>query len=123
MKAIGVILNLVLALGLMGCSKGADDPQPPKPPQPTETVLSCSLAGKYTRFAKGQTFIGKTVTEWNDTVWKNERVNQQIILWTEKDAVENLEYVVSDITGGSAVIPKENVRIRFIDYILGDAQA
>ena len=117
------MLGLVLALGLMGCSKGTDDPQPPKPPQPTETGLSGSLAGKDTRWSKGHTFTGKTVTEWNDTVWKTERVNQQIILWTEKDAVENLEYVVSDISNGSAVIPKENVRIRFIDYILGDAQA
>ncbi|MCC8113698.1 MAG: DUF4091 domain-containing protein [Bacteroidales bacterium] len=95
----------------------------PQEPVITDGELLGSFVGKFSRFSKGESYQGTVTTEWNDTVWTNERVHQQIMLWTSQESVSGLSYEVSDITNGENIIPSENVSLRFIDYVMGDAQA
>lgn len=117
-----------LLLALPSCSseeKGAPDEV--KPPVEIPQTMKGSFESKYKRYAQrdkheGQTLSSKIVTLWRDTVWRNERVHTQIILWADKN-VEGISYQVNDLKCGAQTIPASNIRLRFPTYVLGDTKA
>jgi hypothetical protein len=83
-----------------------------------------SFESKFMRYSLGQVYKGNTQTVWTDTAWINDRIHKQLILWTEKSgSVENVSYDISNLQGVSSSIASSNVRLRFLQYVLGDAAA
>ena len=98
MKKITLLLSSLFffSLGTSACSDEAPSgntekpelPVNPEPPVTPSETLKGSFESKFVRYAKGQKFIGQeddrlVTTVWKDTVWQNERVHKQIVLWTE----------------------------------------
>lgn len=59
-------------------------------------------------------------TVWKDTVWQNERVHKQIVLWTESKRYDDLTYEIGDLLSGGNRIASSNLHLRFPSYVLGD---
>ena len=55
----------------------------------------------------------------NLTAWKGEKISAQLVVWTPK-ALNDLTFMVSDLTSGSATISKENIRTGFVRYVITD---
>lgn len=55
----------------------------------------------------------------NLTAWKGERVSAQLVVWTP-EALDNLSFIVSDLTSGKETISKDNVRTGFVRYVMTD---
>lgn len=53
------------------------------------------------------------------TAWKGERVSAQLVVWTP-EALDNLSFIVSDLTSGKETISKDNVRTGFVRYVMTD---
>lgn len=62
-------------------------------------------------------------TVWKDTVWQNERVHKQIVLWTESKRYDDLTYEIGDLLSGGNRIASSNLHLRFPSYVLGDEKA
>ena len=80
------------------------------------------------RYAKGQKFTGQeddrlVTTVWKDTLWQNERVHKQIVLWTESKRYDDLTYEIGDLLSGGNRIASSNLHLRFPSYVLGDEKA
>lgn len=121
MKKYMITLLALPLLALAACNDNADAPTPTPPAQ--SGVVDGTFVGKFARFEKGRAYEGRTVREWTDTVWANERVHQQIMLTTAEGTVEGLFFEVSDLSSADAAIPAENISLRTVGYVLGDAQA
>lgn len=126
----------VLSLGMSACAdeplgEETEKPEPPvepNPPVPSPVTLKGSFESKFVRYAKGQKFAGQTddkrvTTLWRDTVWQNDRVHKQIVLWTKSERYDNLTYEMSDLLSGNNRIASSNLRLRFPSYVLGDEKA
>ena len=80
-----------LLLAFPGCGddeKDAPDVGGGQPPVEASQTMKGSFESKYRRYAQrdkheGQISPDKIVTQWRDTVWRNERVHTQLILWAE----------------------------------------
>ena len=55
----------------------------------------------------------------NLTARKGERVSAQLVVWTP-EALDNLSFIVSDLTSGKETISKDNVRTGFVRYVMTD---
>ena len=126
------ILLTILLYSLLACSRDSPinvpDKQEPIEPPVTESSLQGSFESKFVRYAKGQLFVGqsdksKIVTVWKDTVWQNDRVHKQLVLWSDNKRYDKLTYQVSDLTSGEKSIPSSCIRLRFPSYVMGDANA
>ena len=53
------------------------------------------------------------------TAWKGEKVSAQLAVWTP-ETLNNLTFMVSDLTSGNATIGKENIRTGFVRYVMTD---
>ncbi len=120
---IGRISALLALFIFASCAKSLSDGRHLKP---AEGFLA-SFESKYTRYTKGQQFIGQTypgmiAKSWCDTLWRNERSHKQLILWTTNEPCENLTYQVGELSSGGQVIPASAVRLRFCTYVLGDKE-
>lgn len=60
-----------------------------------------------------------TKKDINLTAWKGERVSAQLVVWTP-EALDNLSFIVSDLTSGKETISKDNVRTGFVRYVMTD---
>lgn len=119
-----------LLIAFPGC--GSDDKDTPnggvvEPPVEVPQTMKGSFESKYKRYAQrdkheGQSSSDKIVTQWRDTVWRNERVHTQIILWAEKN-VKGITYQVNDLRCGGQTLSSSNIRLRFPTYVLGDTKA
>lgn len=63
--------------------------------------------------------IARLKKDINLTAWKGERVSAQLVVWTP-EALDNLSFIVSDLTSGKETISKDNVRTGFVRYIMTD---
>lgn len=63
--------------------------------------------------------IARLKKDINLTVWKGERVSAQLVVWTP-EALDNLSFIVSDLTSGKETISKDNVRTGFVRYVMTD---
>lgn len=63
--------------------------------------------------------IARLKKDINLTAWKGERVSAQLIVWTP-EALDNLSFIVSDLTSGKETISKDNVRTGFVRYVMTD---
>lgn len=109
------------------CSDNAKGEEPMPQPQ-VASQLKGSFESQYKRYAQGEKHTGqsnlaKIETEWRDTVWANDRVHKQIVLWTEQEELTNLTYNMSDLKFGSHSIASSNIRLRFPSYVLGDTKS
>ena len=119
-----------LLLAFPGCGddeKDAPDVGGGQPPVETPQNMKGSFESKYRRYAQrdkheGQRSSDKIVTQWRDTVWRNERVHTQLILWAEKN-VKGISYQVNDLKCGAQTLSSSNIRLRFPTYVLGDTKA
>ena len=50
---------------------------------------------------------------------ESERVSAQLVVWTP-EALDNLSFIVSDLTSGKETISKDNVRTGFVRYVMTD---
>lgn len=130
MKKRILYLSAVLAilLGLTMCFNNLSDDKTYKEPEEEvvepEAGLWASFESKFNRYEKaqkhaGQTNAAKIVTAWEGTMWLNDRTHTQIVVWSNDD-IFDVTYEVSDLTSGNNTIGKENVRLRFCSYVLGD---
>lgn len=63
--------------------------------------------------------IAQLKKDINLTAWKGERVSAQLVVWTP-EALDNLSFIVSDLTSGKETISKDNVRTGFVRYVMTD---
>ena len=63
--------------------------------------------------------IARLKKDINLTAWKGERVSAQLVVWTP-EALDNLSFIVSDLTSGTETISKDNVRTGFVRYVMTD---
>lgn len=63
--------------------------------------------------------IARLKKDINLTAWKGERVSAQLVVWTP-EALDNLSFIVSDLTSGKETISKDNVRTGFVRYVTTD---
>ena len=72
------------------------------------------------RYARDQLPQTAGLSSWSETAWKGERLNAQIVLWSEI-GTENVTVSVSDLTdGGTGVIDASNIKPQFVGYVLAD---
>ena len=122
------VLSLMILAGGYGCSSKEpgnkqEQPEQPAPDKPVEADIKGSFAGKFVRYNRGDSAPQTIVTQWCDTVWRNDRVHQQLVLWTDKAAVSSISYKINPLHNGSNTIAADNLRLRFVKYITGDKQA
>lgn len=55
----------------------------------------------------------------NLTAWKGEKVSAQLVVWTP-EALDNLTFIVSDLTSGRESIGKDEIRASFVRYVITD---
>lgn len=72
-----------------------------------------------TRYQKLSTPKAIAGTKWTTRAWKNERVNAQAVLWTNKP-LKNVTVKVSDLKNGSNVIPSSAINPSFVRYVMTD---
>ena len=63
--------------------------------------------------------IARLKKDINLTAVKGERVSAQLVVWTP-EALDNLSFIVSDLTSGKETISKDNVRTGFVRYVMTD---
>lgn len=68
---------------------------------------------------EGPAPIARLKKDINLTAWKGERVSAQLVVWTP-EALDNLSFIVSDLTSGKETISKDNVRTGFVRYVMTD---
>lgn len=119
-KHMNCFLTLLI-LGCLGCGDKIEDSTPTPPPTVPESNFKGSFETKFYRYAKSEKPSMKNVsTEWKDTVWQNDRIHKQIVLWTTSGEFDELEYEITDLKGSASNIPASAVQLRFLSYVLGD---
>lgn len=63
--------------------------------------------------------ISRLKKDINLTAWKGERVSAQLVVWTP-EALNNLSFIVSDLTSGKETITKDNILTGFVRYVMTD---
>ena len=63
--------------------------------------------------------ISRLKKDINLTAWKGERVSAQLVVWTP-EALNNLSFIVSDLTSGKETIAKDNILTGFVRYVMTD---
>lgn len=63
--------------------------------------------------------ISRLKKDVNLTAWKGERVSAQLVVWTP-EALNNLSFIVSDLTSGKETIAKDNILTGFVRYVMTD---
>lgn len=111
---------------LTSCNSNGGDKTSPEPL--SKNKLYGSFESKYKRYQKSENpFLAPIskgqVTAWTDTVWRGERVHTQIIIWTEKETINNIKYKVSDLKNAENTISSNQIRLRFGQYVIGDRDA
>ena len=81
---------------------------------PFSPSLEGSFESALEYYSLGESFSGMKQLEFSDIAWKGERISRQIVIWSDNELVENIEYNISDFTDGLNVIPSENANLRFI---------
>ena len=127
-----ILILFGISVGVWACSDdpptiGQNNTDPTVTPS-VSTALKGSFESKFVRYTKGQNFAGQTDeglinAVWKDTVWQNDRIHKQLILWSESKAFDQLTYEVSDLLNGEKRIASSNVHLRFPTYVMGDAKA
>lgn len=120
-----VFFLTLLILGCLGCGNTAAETNT----TPLQIVLEGDFKGtfetKFYRYAKSEkpSLKKEISTIWKDTVWQNDRVHKQIVLWTTSGGFSDLEYEISDLKGTASNIPASAVQLRFLSYITGDKES
>lgn len=83
--------------------------------QPT----SLSWASIDTRYRRLDIPQVKTQNAVSLKAWRGERVNAQVLLWTNVD-LDDVQITVSDLRSGNAVIPSSALRTSFVRYVMTD---
>jgi hypothetical protein len=115
-----LLFSHLLLLLVLCCGSCSDEVQPGSEP---ENPLQGSFESKFVRYQSGQKYMGKVSTTWTDTAWINDRIHRQLVLWAASGRLSNLTYEVSDLKGSSASIASSGIRLRFLQYVVGDALA
>lgn len=68
---------------------------------------------------EGPALISRLKKDINLTAWKGERVSAQLVVWTP-EALNNLSFIVSDLTSGKETIAKDNILTGFVRYVMTD---
>lgn len=120
-----ILCSIFCGVFLIACSDNFEKPPGKEEigkPDPN-VVFQGSFASKFSRYAKGDNFTDTPLKIWSDTLWQNDRSHKQLILWAEKGEFRKLSYTVSDLKSENKSISKNNIQIRFGEYVKGDALA
>lgn len=63
--------------------------------------------------------ISRLKKDINLTAWKGERVSAQLVVWTP-EALNNLSFIVSDLTSDKEKIAKDDILTGFVRYVMTD---
>lgn len=63
--------------------------------------------------------ISRLKKDINLTAWKGERVSAQLVVWTP-EALNNLSFIVSDLTSDKEKIAKDDILTDFVRYVMTD---
>ena len=63
--------------------------------------------------------INRLKKDINLTAWKGERVSAQLVVWTP-EALNNLSFIVSDLTSDKEKIAKDDILTGFVRYVMTD---
>lgn len=63
--------------------------------------------------------INRLKKDINLTAWKGERVSAQLVVWTP-EALNNLSFIVSDLTSDKETIAKDDILTGFVRYVMTD---
>ena len=89
-------------------------------------TITGSFESKFKRYKKNESFpVGITPTqEWSTVAWKGERINKQIVLWSNTSISGiTYEYSVLNSVNGNGSIPSSNIELSFGKYVKGDRVA
>lgn len=110
------------------CTEPMSDDGTYRPPVEEVTApepgMWASFESKFTRYTEGQKHAGQSnqndiVTQWADTVWRNDRANTQIVVWSNDEDFDNLTYDIGKLTGPAGEIAKSNITLRYAEYVTG----
>lgn len=86
-------------------------------------TMQGSFESPYSRYRKGQQFIGTPQLSENLSAWKNERTYTQIVLWSQNDQ-NNLTYEAGELkTSASDIIPAGAIQLLFAGNVKTDKYA
>ncbi|WP_345193519.1 DUF4091 domain-containing protein [Algibacter agarivorans] len=88
----------------------------------TSQTINGSFESKFKRYIKNESFTGTPAQVWDVVAWKGERINKQIVLWSDTD-VNSISYSISDLSSDLNQIAASNIRLRFGRYVKGDPEA
>lgn len=120
-----IIKTALLVLPLLcSCSENDGPDAPGTPPQveiDNKTGLQAIYTGKHFRLADGVEFSGNSLTNWSDTVWQNDRAYNQLLLKATAGDINALVIDASSLSGRNGEIPSDNIRLRSVMAVAGDA--
>jgi hypothetical protein len=84
--------------------------------------LLVTFAGTSSLFQKIGRPEARIEAEWKTKAWKGERVNNQVLIWTES-FLSNVRIETDDLKGeNGSSIPKENIIANFIHYVISNGE-
>lgn len=119
MRRVYIIVLLSMTFICHACGNNFERPGEIDP----DVILKGSFESKFVRYAEGDGFAGIALKIWSDTVWQNDRIHKQLILWSEEGTFRKLSYAVSDLKSENYTIDGNNLQLRFGKYVKGDSQA
>ncbi len=100
----------------------AEDPSPDTISswETVEAGLHATVGSVDVRYLKSAVPTLPSVSRWEGTAWKGERVSAQLVLWT-RNPIRKVECTFSDfISAGGHNLSSEIARARFVRYVLTD---
>jgi len=70
-------------------------------------------------FRREKPDISKNAISFNQTAWKGERVNMQILVWSA-DTLEQIRVKLNDLKKGNKIISKDNFQLNMVRYVLAN---
>ncbi len=130
---VGSILLIIISISYPGCQQPKEIAVAPTydeaiDPNPILTAewgnvpegLQASFTTINKRFSRGKVPNIEKETIWTIEAWRGERVNTQLVLWTN-DSLVNTEIKISDFkTDDGNEINAQNAHIQFVKYVLTD---
>src|SRR6478752_7779440 len=82
--------------------------------------LNASFATTDQLFMRSEVPLNSIQESWEETGWKGERLNAQILVWSP-DSLEQVRFISSDLTDGKGnTITRENIDLKLVRYVLSN---
>ncbi|WP_455673169.1 glycoside hydrolase domain-containing protein [Phocaeicola sp.] len=124
MKRLLILSAFLLSVGYLNAQTSYQEAPNPVATNPAlwtkVTAPQVSWGSTDMRYKKEEpASIARQKKDISLTAWKGEKVSAQLVVWTP-EALNNLSFIVSDLTSGSSTISKNDIRAGFVRYVMTD---